>query len=740
MGFTYSASPDVPNGRIYGLPADNAASAGLRAAYAAAALAGLTANGVTFNDTGTAARLYRGAPDSYDNTPSNNLQFPQERYMANAFAHFDLSDKLTAFSEFHYSRNTVAGTIAPANYNAPFLIDVDNPYVSTGLRNVLRVVDGAETGARTVSHGAGSFTTTPGDGRAVVSIGRRFAELESRRSINTRDMFRMSVGARGKLGDVSPSFLTDLGFEAYYTYSDAKETILVTDGVSKSRLQQSILSQGGAAPVCNLFGQNMSPTCINAVAVDATALNKASLQVAQANVTGTLLTLPAGPAGFSLGVEWRKTSASFIPNADLQSGDVAGYTATLPTRGSVDVKEVFGEIRLPLIHDTPLIDLLALNAGFRGSDYSLSGIGTVWTYFAGADWRVTRGLAFRGQYQRAIRAPSVGELYGGQTVNSVGASDPCSSRLPVEQQTAQVRALCIATGVPAALVFSPVVQPAGFIYTINGGNPDLAAEKADTYTAGLVFSPGFIPRLDVSVDYFDINVDGAIGQLGGGLQNVLNLCYYTVQAADSVYCRAVPRSNITGEVLDSNPARVLAGNTGGLRTRGIDLALRYSVPLDVSLPGMGESSTLSLRSNYSYLLEYTSVPVQDLPAVRNECAGAFGGVCGDLKPRVRGSSRMTWSTDVLNFSLRHRYIGPVTRDTYLVPLRRGSATVPRLDMLSYPRMKAQNYFDLAADLKVDDAFTIYGGVNNVFNRLPPISYGTYDQIGTEIFLGVNVKM
>ena len=167
-------------------------------------------------------------------------------------------------------------------------------------------------------------------------------------------------------------------------------------------------------------------------------------------------------------------------NRTPASGDVAGFNPGLPTRGSVTVKEVFGEVRIPLIHNTPLIESLVANGAFRYSDYNLDGIGGVWTYLGGLDWKVSPDIAFRGQYQRAIRAPNVGELFGGTTRVVGVATDPCSGRAPAAQQTEAVRAVCIATGVPASQVFAASVQPNTIFPADFGGNPNLGAEHPST--------------------------------------------------------------------------------------------------------------------------------------------------------------------------------------------------------------------------------------------------------------------
>ncbi|MGH1556709.1 TonB-dependent receptor domain-containing protein [Caulobacter segnis] len=207
----------------------------------------------------------------------------------------------------------------------------------------------------------------------------------------------------------------------------------------------------------------------------------------------------------------------------------------------------------------------------------------MWTYSVGGAWAVTSDVNFRGQFQHAIRAPNVGELYGGLAQSFDAATDPCSSRAPTAQQTAAVRAVCEATGVPAAQVFSAGVQSNTIIGNLSGGNPNVGIEKSDTYTVGVVLTPRMVPGLAVSVDYFNIDLTGAISQLGGGLNNTLNLCYYIVQSASSEFCQAIKRNPVTGEIALPYYATVTNANTGGLKTAGVDFAANYRFKTDFRL-------------------------------------------------------------------------------------------------------------------------------------------------------------
>jgi outer membrane receptor protein involved in Fe transport len=336
-------------------------------------------------------------------------------------------------------------------------------------------------------------------------------------------------------------------------------------------------------------------------------------------------------------------------------------------------------------------------------------------------------------------------LYGGLQLNFVTANDPCSSRSTV--RTPEVEALCIATGVPAGTVFSAGIQPDNIIASRSGGNPNLEEESSDTRTFGVVLTPAFLPSLAVTIDYFDITLDDAIAQLGGGLQNTLNLCYLTVQDANSDFCRAISRNPATGSITVPYTADTLQANIGGLETSGVDLQARYG--FDVAWGGFGGGgSRFDISSAWTYTDEFTVTPMQAVPDNTNECIGAYGGTCGEPIPEFKGVTRLTWTSGALGVSLRHRFIDSVMTDRVVLPQRRG-ATPPALDTLTNPKIDAFNYFDLSATYDFTDSIEIYGGINNILDKDPPIVVGqggygntypaTYDYAGMTMFLGFSVN-
>lgn len=744
MGFVFSGSGDIPNGRFV---LTDAQRAGSLPQIEAAGLLGLNNDGFTFNDAGafdSQRRVSRPA-DDFNLTQYNYLQVPQERWMLNAFTHFEFAPKATGYMEFHFSNNRVDQQLTQANIGGDFLINTNNPYVDADMQALFARLDAIETGPRTLQQGPIAYTTTPNDGLAIITAGRRLVELPFRHNVDDHNVWRVALGMKGDLGDASEKFLRNLNYDVYYTFSRSEDSSRQEGAASRSRYAAALLRSGGNPPVANIFGQNLSEAAVNAIKINATNVTNAEQKVAVATLGGEAFDLPAGAVNFSVGLEYRTAEAEYIPDEYLRSGDVIGFNPGLPTAGDVTVKEIFGEVRVPILADLPFIKSLTANGGYRSSDYDLDGVGRVDTYLYGLDWRVNESVAFRGQFQRAIRAPNIGDLYGGLQLNFQTLTDPCSSR-NTANRTPTVRSICEATGVPAASVFGTGVQPDNIIPTRSGGNVNLQEETSDTTTLGVVFTPSFVDGLVVTLDYFDIKLDGAVAQLGGGAQNTLNLCYYTVQDANSDFCQAIHRNPATGGITVPYSLDVLQANIGRLATIGYDLGGRYG--WDAGF-GMGGASRFDVSTQWTYTDKFTITPMQAVPANKNRCVGAYGSTCGEPIPQYKGVTRFTWTTGPLGISLRHRFIDSVTTDRIVLPKTAGVGTVPAAATLTNPTFDAMNYIDLSATFDFGDKAEVYAGVNNVLDSDPPIvagfgGYGntfpsTYDYAGMTVFMGVNVS-
>ncbi|GAA0562254.1 TonB-dependent receptor [Rhizomicrobium electricum] len=751
-GFTTGGSGDTPNGYIKSMTTYANASPALQALYATAGLTKMTGDGFIFTNTGAATpgtyRLRDANTDVYNLIATNYMQVPNQRWMLNTFGHYDFNKYVKAYAEFHFSSNTVTAQLTPSSMGSQMLFNTHNPAFSPALQAVMDYLDQHETGTSTITAGTATYTNAPNDGRVALTAGKRYVENGMRRQVANRVAWRFAGGFKGEIGSVSDSFLKDLSYDFYYTYSRTQETDNQSGSLSKSKIQANVLaSTNGGTPLCDLFGLGaLSQACVNAITVNSTVGTIAEMQDANLSFTGTAFDLPAGPVQFALGGEWRYTMARYTPDMYTASGDVAGLNAALPTSGAMVSHEIYGEVRVPVLKDLPLIDSFSVNSAFRYSDYNLNAAKGIWTWSFGADWRIIPDVTVRGQYQRATRAPNVGELWGGSASNtSPTLNDPCGAKSAT--QTAAVRALCVAQGVADANVFTSAVQGnSDLVRYASGGNPNLKPETADTITLGVVFQPEALPGLATSIDFYSIQVKDMIGALAGGAGGVLDRCFSQTDP-NNLYCQQIHRVNgaLVGGTGYVNAANA---NIAGSKTQGFDLNAQYSFDVDYGL--FGSKSKVDVGTAWNWTLELVSLPDITQPNVKSNCAGAYGNTyCYyEPTPRMKSTTHVTWNDGPLTLNLKMRFIDSVMLDKYLVPLRRGATGLSPVNYVR-PKLPAMYYFDLAASYDVNDNIQVYGGINNLFSKDPPIlgsaaSYAnsfpaTYDALGRVTFIGIKAK-
>jgi iron complex outermembrane recepter protein len=670
-------------------------------------------NGAVVFDTPGDFRTRQG--DLYNYGPANYLQVPQERYLLGGYADYDIGGGHTAYMEATFVNNRVPNELAATPVTGTFNVDLATvrPFLNPTDFAQLQRIDASEPGGA--------------DGKLALFVQRRVVETGSRNSLDERNAFRVLVGMKGPITD-------RFSYDMYYNYSRTRNANVQSGNISRSAFQAGL--DGTGLPI-NIFGPNtLTPAMVQAISIKAQNGDTSILQVANASVSGTLFNFGMGAddVGIAFGGEYRKVGSEFIPDTALSSGDVIGFNGGLPTKGDYSVKEGFAEIRVPIAARTPGLYKLELNGAARYSDYSLAAVGGVWTYAAGAEYAPIRDITFRGQYQRAVRAPNVGELFGGQSQGFPGATDPCA--VAGAQNNATLNALCIATGVAASRVGDPGLQLNTQIQGLFGGNPNLQQEVSDSYTAGAVFRPSFLPGFAATIDYYNIKVRGAISTLGGGLNNSLNLCYNVIQDANSIYCQvfAQARNRAAGGVLDdTNPPQILNANTAKLAVEGVDLQLDYGTRVPFSL----FTDTREARLNLFFLGTYTKksafTAVEQLPNEVVECAGKFGLTCGQPTPKYKWTSRMSLIDGPVTTSLRWRHLSSVVDDT-------GGFSVNKL--------KAYNLYDLSFAFDISDNFSMAAGVNNLLNKKPQAigdnqeqanTYpSTYDVLGRDYFVSAKI--
>jgi iron complex outermembrane recepter protein len=400
---------------------------------------------------------------------------------------------------------------------------------------------------------------------------------------------------------------------------------------------------------------------------------------------------------------------------------------------------------VPLVSDMPFAKEIALELGYRFSNYS--SVGNTNTYKVAGDWEVIDGLRLRAGYNRAVRAPDVLELFSSPAVLLDGTSDPCAGLAPNDPLVAKCASIFHLT---TAQVLNIESNPAAQYNGKTSGNLNLKPEISDTYTAGVVWQPSFTPGLNVSLDYFNIKVDKFIAALGGTL--IVNQC---VTTQDPQFCNLVHRSpgnnslflDPTGFVDDQTK------NTGSLKTAGVDLNVNYRT--DLAAIGLGDNGGLSFSFVGTWLDQLITQPLAGGPSF--DCKGLYGGVCGVPAPEWRHKLRLTWTTPYaygdwvksLSFSAQWRYTGKVTVDAFDANPQLNN---PGHQYESDRTFASRSYVDLTANFTIHNNLNFRVGVNNVLDKDPPLVGASncpgvicngntfpqvYDALGRYVFVGLS---
>lgn len=666
----------------------------------------------------------------YNFSPVNYAQLPFERYNVMALGRYDLTDNIELYGRANYSHIKVIQTLAPtATAGFTFNIDPANPFLTDSERDVF--------------FGPGSsiitpLTADPDDpssrvGNSTIGIRRRIVETGGRVEINKTRNMQFVGGLRGDLGESmrwdvfaqygqskkSRDFLNDLSYTAL---------IQALDVVSGPGGAQCFDPSGGCVPL-NVFTAGTIPQDQLAFVLrNGREDTKITQFIAGAALSGDVVFLKSpwaeNPAAFSVGVEYRREKGITLVDEAYGSGDLIYYGQGQNITGKYNVKEVYAELKIPIVQDKPFIYALNLEGGARYSDYST--VGSVYTYKAGGDWSPAEGFRLRGIYQRAVRAPNLYELYSPVVAGTGSLSnDPCAgANVP-----ANIAAICIAQGAPSV---GSIPQPiSGQINVFTGGNPGLSEEKSDTYTVGFVINPPSMRRLSISVDYFNITIKGAIDETPPFI--TIDQCYNVALDANSAACQGIVRNTLTGSLSGNTEFGVASvlGNIASIKTDGIDVTASY-------LGGESGGFTWGVSAAGTYTRNYKKTADPTADAV--QCAGRFGSACNlEPIPKWKHVVSVNFGLKGVNFVTRWRYFGKVKQDI-------------GTDILK-SQIPAFNYFDETVSFDVNDAFTLRVGVQNIFDKKSPIvgdTVGadanggstfpnTYDVMGRTFFAGATVK-
>lgn len=677
--------------------------------------------------TGNTLRAYRTS-DGFNNGNTYDLQSPDKRYNADLFGRYKISDAAEVYGEFMYMHDEADIKLSPtAVFTVPESINCNNPLLSAQEKTLICTSVGL-TDAQS----------------ANVIVSQRNALGGSRHDYTDHTSYRGVAGVRG---DITSNWRYDV----YAQYGRTDYTSRLTNDYSLAKFAKALraVTNGSGQIVCESVVNGSDPSCVPINLFQVGGITPSALNYVQNTVrrkgfteetilsgalTGDLgLTSPFAsyPIGVAIGAEYREEKISFQPDKYYSSRDVAGNSGgEYPIEGSFNVKEVYGEVRVPLVENKPFFKSLSAEGGVRYSDYSTAG--DTWAYKAGGEWAPVSDIRFRGSFQRAVRAPNLVELFGPQRTVTAAITDPCEGATP-KASAAQ----CTLSGVTAAQ-YGTIAPAAGQQSgALVGGNPDLAPEKSNTKSFGVQFMPRFLQGVTFTVDYFDIDVKKLITTVPAGIE--LSQCINT-----GVFCDLIKRNAATGSLVTSGYVVTTSVNAGYLKTSGLD----FSVTAAHDLPELLGKDMGRIGLNFSGT-KTNKYEVQILPGSQPyRCDGYFGVTCGQPIPEWRHRLIADWtSRGGVNLSATWRYIGGTKND------KSSSATFLKAAYQPYDlKMPSVSYVDFAASMDVAEKVTVRVGVNNAFDKDPPLTASTggqtsngaffsgmYDSLGRYMFVGATAR-
>ncbi|HEY6816938.1 MAG TPA: TonB-dependent receptor, partial [Croceibacterium sp.] len=541
-------------------------------------------------------------------------------------------------------------------------------------------------------------------------------------------------------------------------------------------------NRNGATATCTTgispfnTAQDYSEDCGDAVRIDAQVENRLKQKVAEANLQGGLFALPYGDLRFAAGAAIRTNSLQFHADSSSVEGStffetVNGIFPQAGTEGSITVKEAYGELLVPVLSGLPFAEELNLELGYRLSDYST--IGSSPTYKINAEWVPIDWLRFRGGYQKASRAPNLGEVFTSRTQTLVNGNDgdACSrgntvapfgygnysaNTAPNPDNAAAVEALCrqmMGTAGSAQYYRDGRVYPTGqggaFITSLSAGASELQEETAYVYTIGGVISSPFespwANSLRLSADYYNVLLKDGISLQG--VDSVYRQCFsdifnpeYTLNAA----CQRIQRDQTTGE---TQQITVNYSNLGRVETSGFDVQLDWGVRFEEV--GVGLPGRISFNTNFTYLFEFATTPDQYVIPLTDYAGTTGGGEVGTQAGSYRWKvfSRLNYNLGSFDVGVQWRHFPSLDHVTTVTTTNSTIGGAPSYDL-----------FNLNGRYSLNDNLNFRFGIDNLLDEAPPLiavdasvvagdgrlaggryDAGNYDVLGRRFYVGVNVS-
>ncbi len=760
------------------------------------------------------------------NTQDAIVLAPQNRWSFFTRSNFDVTDEISVFANATFARSNSQtrlnyGSTASFGWEAsvPFNAAVDSPidpnldYRDPAIVAAVQANPAAFANPGFIPSGTSGAQHPVVPELAILLLSRDDPagtwipeifpknSLENRASDNDNIVWQIETGLNVDLP------FSDWTSEFYYSHGEVDNSNVSTGFQSLERWRRLVnepdygrnavlqSNQNGASPgfgsnpvECTsgfyetIFFSDKRPSEDCAEAIGSPLQNRltSDQDIVELNFQGRLLDLPAGEVRTAVGYQWRKNHVTYTPDL-LQSSrsfedQVIGVYPVGDMDASTSVDDYYVEALVPVLGDIGIVQAVELELGARFSDYSDND--SEWTYKALANIEANDWLRLRGGYNRATRAPNVGEKYLGlQQVYLRGIfnnfGDPCGLRsnapfgaggaapdpilAPGEPETQLASGQTAAGAQSTYLICQAQMTPVGADVYYSGnaggatggaanwvyqeGNPDLGPETADTWSAGFVASSpwdnAWLENLTLSFDWWKVDIEDAIQQytpdyanyLCYGVRTVTNAAEAAAQAA-TTDCQNVARTSTTG---GAQRQLLRYANQATISTEGIDIAANWRAEfgdLGIDLPG-----GLALSMQMTYIDSYKTKESQEDFDVEIEWAGSLGPTLTGTNPGAydyRLFTSLTYFKDDWSVGLRWRHLPDVitanrAKQNALIANNAAAASgasgaVP----LSYTPFTdvgigAYDIFDMSFNWTVNETITVRGGITNLFDVSPKIT-------------------
>jgi iron complex outermembrane recepter protein len=691
---------------------------------------------------------------------------PDDKLTLNLFGHFDFNDRVSVFGEFKYATRTIELAGRPNSFWDLMFGAVDNPFVPSFLRPVTQ-----QTGGVAVTIDPLLFDSVAileeDTYRAVLGIEGTFSNDWSYEiSANVGRYERLNRG------------INDVIVDRWFAATDAVVDPATGQPACRADVDQAAAPMNtpfllppydsgyfsftpgtGQCIPLNIWAGRPGATQMAKDWVTRDSWRKVLIDqvVISASITGDttdFFELPGGAVSFALGAEFRDESSEQIWDAWRRGVIPEGATFPAGTnisdwsdntsllfqpqvafrneKGSFNVVDVFIEASAPLLTDRRGARELTIEAAVRYSNYSTIGSTTTWK--TNLIYSPINSLTFRGGYSEAVRAPNIGELFGPETGALFNVNDPCDAAIldaiavsdPALAQQTQDN--CVSVFETIGLdPFDAVTGTYNFVNPLNArvigvasGNRQLSEETAETITAGFVFEPDFVEGFSITVDYWDISIDGAIESVNA--QNIVDGCYRGA-SLNPVFCQMSDRNSDPLSIFYGgfNFIRSTVINFAKIETSGYDIAVIYG--FDAGAHGFDVTVQATKVKNINFF----GNPL-DLADANPEL--------GEIKrPEIVGNIFLNWTWRDLFVRWQAQYWGEQLLE---------NIEVEEAQSLFGPSvtMGAVWQHNLSMRYLLNDSLMIYGGVKNVTDEQPFITSFAFpvSARGRFLFAGIEYQL